>query len=278
MIMEKESSVYLSAMFRDKDLLFVLRAIMPETSDSKKMLITMREDSEILKAMLSDKKLFDYLMNDPESIIRISPPLFFTVLLLRAKHDLEQRSYTIERESRHRIFVFDSKEVVRLLDNDQIIGYLGHVLSSFVRVNSYSIPVRIRKGVWRKFRFNDFDVDSLIKYSGMIDEDRRFLPYKRIADVCLFITGVFPDYVDPGSSSADEGRRSLMFLIKRRRDEFEQHGKTFYRAAARHRTAKIYELSQVLEELSEKFVLAEKPLVYLSRHYLGFFREKLFLE
>lgn len=276
--MEKESRVNLSALFRDEDLLFVLRVLMSGMYDSKKMLKTLQEDSEILKAMLSDKRLFDYLMSDPESIIRVSPLIFFTVLLLRAKQDLEQRSYTIERESRHRIFVFDSKEVVRLLDNDRIVGYLGHVLSSFVRVSSSSIPVRIRKGVWRKFRFNDFDVDSLIRYSEMIDEDQRFLPYKRIADVCLFITGVFPEYVNPAPSPAGEGRRSLRFLMKRSRDEFEQQGKTFYRAAARHRTAEIYELSQVLEELSERFVLAEKPLVYLSRHYLGFFREKLFLE
>jgi hypothetical protein len=265
-------------MFRDEDLLFVLRTLMHETFDPKKMLKTLREDIEILKAMLSDKRLFDYLMKDPESIIRVSPLLFFTVLLLWAKKDLEQKSYTIERESRHKIFVFDSKEVVRLLQNDRIIGYLGHVLSSFVRVNSYSIPVRVRKGVWRTIRFNDFDVDSLIRYSEMIDENQRFLPYKRIADVCLFITGVFPEYIEPGTSSFGQARHAMKFLMKRNRDEFEQRGKTFYRAAARHRTAEVYELSQVLEELSDQFVLAEKPLVYVSRHYLGFFREKLFLE
>ena len=71
------------------------------------------------------------------------------------------------------------------------LGYLAEMLVSFVKINSFTIPIRVRKGVWRKFRFSDFDINSLIKYSQMIEQDQRYHPYKRIADICLFTIGIF---------------------------------------------------------------------------------------
>jgi hypothetical protein len=59
-------------------------------------------------------------------------------------------------------------------------------------------------------------------------------------------------------------------------EEYEAHGQAFYRLAAEHKTARAEGLHQVLVTLSDNFVLAEKPLAFLSHRYLQFARHKLF--
>ena len=184
----------LSGPLSDRDLQLLVQVLMPENKDRERMIGILRSDEDILEGMLKDDKLFKYIMDDPESLIRISPNLLFTVLLNRVKFNLENQSYTVERQDRHQVFIFDSKEVVDLLHDKRILRYLADMLVSFVRINSFSVYIRVKKGVWRKIRFSDFDIDSLIRYSQMIEEDQRFPSYKRIADICLFITGIFPDY------------------------------------------------------------------------------------
>ena len=76
--------------------------------------------------------------------------------------------------------------------------YLAAMLASFTRVESYVRPVRVRRGVWRKVRYNDMDVDSLLRFCAEADEQQRLRFYKRIADVCLFVTGIFRDYAPSG--------------------------------------------------------------------------------
>ena len=66
--------------------------------------------------------------------------------------------------------------------------------------------------------------------------------------------------------------------MKKNRESCLEQGSYFYRIAAQQKAAEIYKLDQVLMQLSEKFILAAKPLSYLSTHYLGFFKEQLFLQ
>ena len=82
-----------------------------------------------------------------------------------------------------------------LLSQKQIRDYLAEMLVSFTRIESFTLPVRVRKGIWRKYRFNDLNVDSLIRYCQAVDEEYRFRFYKRIADVCLFLASARSGYV-----------------------------------------------------------------------------------
>jgi hypothetical protein len=59
-------------------------------------------------------------------------------------------------------------------------------------------------------------------------------------------------------------------------EEYEAHGRAFYRLAAEHETARREGLDEVLAILSENFVLAEKPLTFVANRYLQFVRHKLF--
>jgi len=267
----------LSWMLSDKDLQFLIQVLMPGCKDRQRMVKILREDEDILRGMLLDKKLLDYLTDEQESLIKVSPHLFFTVLLERVKADLEHQSYTIERDQRIQMVVFDSKNVIYLLNEKKIIRYLTDMLVSFIRINNVTIPIRVKKGVWSKIRFSDFDVDSLIKYSHMIDENQRFGPYKRIADICLFITGIFPEYIEAQRTYSGVSRARLGAISQWSREGIEKYGKYFYKAAAQQKAAQLQELDTVLMNLSENFILATKPLSFMTRRYLGFSKDKFFL-
>lgn len=258
----------------EKDLVQIVNALMPAYPDPQRMVRVLREDEEILEGMLSDERLFRFLTDDPESLLQVSPRLFFTVLLNRVRQELESRAYTLERGERHLMIVFDSGEVVRLLKNRRLRNYLAVMLSSFVRINSYSVTFRVKKGIWRRFRFSDFDVDSLIRYSRMVQNEEQFHAYRRIADVCLFIAGFFADAIDPRNLTA-EGLR-LDALAQGNWEKYTQQGEYYYREASRHRVAQLRELDDVLQDLSDKFILATKPLSFMANHYLAPFKQKLF--
>ncbi len=268
----------IAGIFTENDLKLLVKFLIPGCKDNEKMVKTIRDDEDILKGMISDDKLFSCLMDDPESIIRISPQLFFTVLIYRVFNDLTKCTYTVELQNRHKIFVFDTKEVVNLLNDKKVTAYLAGMLTSFVRINSITIPVRVKRGVWRKVKFSDFNIDSLLKYSQIIDETQRFGAYKRIADICLFIMGIFPEYLSSQNRSYNDKNQLFGSIVKKNRESCSERGSYFYRIAAQQKAAELYELNQVLMQLSEKFILATKPLSYLSTHYLGFFKEKLFLQ
>jgi len=269
-------------MLNDSDLLFLVRVLMPGYEQRQRMVRILREDEDILEGMLADEKLFRILTEDPESLLRVSPQLFFTVLLNRVKIELKDRSYTVENDFGSHALVFDSATVVEFLEDRRIRNYLADMLVSFVRINSFTIPIRVRKGIWRKYRFSDFDIDTLIRYSEVLSEEQRFPSYKRIADICLFTRGIFPDQL--------QVKRIPASISGKGKHELENYGRYFYKAAAEYAGLTGYEsltqmeqqrlqdIIQVLLSLSEHFAVAVKPLSFLANHYLEPFKEELFIQ
>jgi hypothetical protein len=265
--------------FSDEDLLFLIKTLMPETTDYQRMIRVLREDDEILEGMLADEKVLHKLLDAPSfTLLRVSPSLFFRVLLARVKLDLESQPWTLEKTSRLSMILFDSPMVVELLSNKDVRDYLAAMLVSFVRVNSFSTAVRVRSGVWRRVRFSDFDIDSLLRYGNTLDESQRFPAYKRIADICLFTLGIFsPPQSLPEAPIAllNEG---LRMALRRSREDYIEQGGIFYRLASRHRDAAAQKLADVLLLLSEKIALAAKPLAVMSARYLAPFKDQVFLQ
>jgi hypothetical protein len=261
----------------DEDLSFLIRVLMPETHDRTRMMRMLREDGEMLEAMLSDERVFHRLLDDPLSVLSVSPTLFFAILLARVKTDLQRQPFTLEHSKRLSMVLFDAPQVVQLLEDKQLRAYLTELLVSFVRVNSFSWTVRVRPGIWRRVRFSDFDIDSLLRYMASLDEPERFPAYKRIADICLFTLGIFAPADTPVSAQSllTEGLR-----VKARRgwDDYVSQGIAFYRLASRHPDIRARELSDVLSTLSEKFTLAVKPLAFISSRYLQPFKENVFFQ
>ena len=106
--------------FTDDDLLFLVTTLMPEETDQQRMIRCSREDAEILEGMLADEKVLHRLLDDPTfTLLRVSPALFFSVLLARVKLDLE-------RQSRLSMVLFDSPQVVELLSNPEVRATTSH--------------------------------------------------------------------------------------------------------------------------------------------------------
>jgi hypothetical protein len=251
---------------------------MPATKDKQRMVRILREDEEILDGMLADEKIQRRLFDDPLTLLRVSPELFFTALLARVKADLERQPWTVESSNRLSTVLFDSLQIVELLSNKDVRDYLIALLISFVRINSFSTTVRVHKSVWRRVRFSDFDIDSLLRYGNALDESKRFPAYKRIADICLFTLGMFAPPQSPPEATLPALKEGLRMALRRNREDYIAQGVTFYRLASLHREAASRKLSDVLSILSDKISLAAKPLTVMAAKYLTPFRDQVFLQ
>ena len=264
--------------FTDADLDFVVGEAAPDAHDKQRLKQLIREEENFRRALVGDDRVFQRVMSDEEIFLKITPSLYFEVLLRKALKELEVATHTMERAGRQSIPVFDAGEVVEFLARPEVLEYLAGMLASFTRIQSYGTSVRVRRGVRRRVRYNDMDIDSLVRFCTTVDEEQRLGFYKRIADVCLLLSGVFPDhtyhvYQRPDAyqlrpSSVGRSRRSL--------EDYETEGRRFYRLAEEHPTARALELSGIFGLLRQHFASARKPLSFIADQYLHSRRRHLF--
>lgn len=261
-----------------EDLDFLVQTVSPEVRDRTSLGRVLEEDEDFRRSYIGDEKVFQRVINDEEIFLKISPPLFFEILLRRTLSDLEAAGYTLEKDRTMKIPVFDAPEVAGLLAREPVLLYLADMLSSFTRVESYTIPVLVGKGIWEKIRFSDLDIHSLMRVCDLVEEEERLGLYKRIADICLFILGIFPDYAERDYRYPFSGqlRPHLRSKLRISPEEFEREGRKFYRLAAEHPSAQEMELAEVFGTLQESFQKAKKPLNFLAEHYLRYTRRKFF--
>lgn len=262
----------------ESDLDFVVREAAPDAANVEQLKDLIREDEAFRRALVGDERVFARVMTDEEIFVRISPALYFEVLLRRSLVELEQAVYTLEYDRAGPIPVFDTSAVVDLLARRGMVGYLADMLSSFTRVRVSVTAVRVRRGVWRRVRTSDMDIDSLVRLCSAAEPEQRFAFYKRIADVCLFVAGLFPHSARghqrsfaPGVLGPTPGARSRRSL-----EEYAQEGRRFYELAAEHPAARALELTGVLGLLGENFTTATKPLRFIASHYLHSTGRRLF--
>jgi hypothetical protein len=144
------------------------------------------------------------------------------------------------------------------------------MLSSFTKAGSYSLSYRVGGRVWKKIRFNDADVDFLIRCMESASEEHRFPFYKRIADLCLFLVGVFPESIRTSSCYPLSGEPRPRFAGRPRwtMEEYEEEGRKFYRLASMHPEAQGREMSEVFGLLHAGFHVAKKPLHLIGENYI----------
>ncbi len=260
------------------DLNFLVETASPEVTDKTNLKRIINEDEDFRNTFIADEKVFRRVMEDDEILLKISPALFFEILLRKALNDLGQRSYTIEKTSTMSIPVFDAKDLVVLLNQEACVSYLAHMLSSFTKIESYTLSFRIKKGTWKKIHFNDLDIHSLKIFCEAVDDEHRLALYKRIADICLFILGIFPDYAEQDYRYPYSGeiRAKIPGKLRMSPEDYEKEGQKFYKLAAEHQAAVKLELSEIFWALHENFQRAKKPLNFISEHYLQYKRQYLF--
>ncbi len=257
---------------QDRDLAFLFETTAPDVTNRQRLKEIIETDSDFRNAFLTDEKLLHRLMSDDETLVRLTPAMFFEILLRNAAKKIEKRGYTFEKAGDSMtVPVFDAKETTELLQNEEIMLYLAHMLSTFTRVECYTYTFRVGPAVWRKIRFNDMDIESLIQFAVVVNDEYRFGLYKRIGDVCLFLLGIFPDFIvrEHRYPFSKKHRPALPGRPRLAPTEYEKTGRQFYRMAAEQPSANELELDSVLWNLHSKFTAAYKPLAFIAGHYLS---------
>jgi hypothetical protein len=73
------------------------------------------------------------------------------------------------------------------------------LLASYVHVASGSVWVQTARGWRRRRRYSELDPIRLAALLEVVDEAERPGVWRRLGDLALFLTGVFPDHTDvPG--------------------------------------------------------------------------------
>jgi hypothetical protein len=272
------SSKCRSLRLSDKDLDFLVETVSPGVIDKPKLKQIIREDEKFRNTFIDDEKVFTRLVNEEEAFLKISPALFFEVLLRKVARDLKEVSYTVEKTGTTKIPVFDTKGVVEFLGKESLLDYLADMLSSFTRIETYAFSVQIGKHIFEKIRVNDLDMLSLIDLCEAVEDKYRLGLYKRIADICPFILGIFPDYAEYDYRYPFSGELRPQFRGKVRMgpQDYEKEGRKFYRLAAEHPSARELDLSEIFWALHEDFPKAKKPLNFIAEHYLRYKRYRFF--
>jgi hypothetical protein len=124
-------------------------------------------------------------------------------------------------------------------------------------------------GTLYKRRFSDIDMDDMIELARIIDPEMRSGLYKRIADIALFLSGIFPEH-----TALFAAPQRTMYSARRTLKDFEHTGRRFYRVAALETDQAKWK--PVLGTLAEKFTLARLALTSLSERYVKTRRVRFF--
>jgi hypothetical protein len=227
------------------------------------------------------RALFTVSGRDP--LLRGSPFLIFAVLVHRVVRDLGQASFIEEWVGpRQRVPVFDTASLRDFGADPHRRLFLAELLASYTNVASGSTMVKTTRG-WRRRRFSELDPVRLIELAEMVPQADRSSVYRRLGDLSLFLTGIFPDYAGE-RLIAERDRRQLeraLGAADRERAErqdgvwlLEQLGRRAYRIAKQG--AGRGAMAAVLAEVSENFAAARRVLNFLTDRYLFPMRRQWF--
>src|SRR6267378_2562366 len=245
-----------------------------------------RRDPEKIEALIDSPETFRVLFSVPgrDPLLRGSPFLVFAVLIHRVVRDLAQASFVEEWVGpRQRVPVFDTGSLRDFGADPLRRLFLAELLASYTNVASGSTLVRTSRG-WRRRRFSELDPLRLIELAEVVAEADRPSVYRRLGDLSLFLTGIFPDYAGERLVAERERRQLERALGAADRERAERHdgvwlleqlGRRAYRIA-QHGADRQATMAAVLAEVSENFAAARRVLNFLSDRYLFPMRRQWF--
>ncbi|GAB3445486.1 hypothetical protein [Actinophytocola sediminis] len=256
----------------DSDLRLLSSALAMPTAE-------LRRDPEALPTLLADPRVFEAILGE-QAVARgrmaeVSPFLLFAVMVRRAEQELAFMSHVSERTGlRQRVPVFDTPQLIEFLADPVRRLFLIELLASFTRVASGRYRVQTRRGLrWR--RFNELDPVRLAGLLDAVSDAERPGVYRRLGDVALFLTGVYPDYAagDRALSTVDAMRLVRSAGVDQSMaaipaiELYEHLGARWYQSAwqlTRVRTERL----AVITDVAERFRSARRVLNHLADQHL----------
>jgi hypothetical protein len=223
----------------------------------------LREPDRILGA-LRDPALYTALFRGGagEVFLHASPFLAFATLVHRAARDLDHAGFVQEWIGpRQRIPVFDVGGLREFAADPVRRLFLAELLASYTRVSSGSIIFRTARG-WRRRRFSELDPIRLLELLELAPPQERPAIQRRLGDLALFLTGVFPDHAGGTRLGLGFDPQSPLALL-------ERLGRDAYRSAWQAAGSQRRGTARVLEEVaSDGFGRARRVLNFLTDRYL----------
>jgi hypothetical protein len=251
-------------------------------------------DPALLEALLGDQRVFEAVFGPSGDVVLVSPFLAFGVAVHRAAGDLADLDHRPERSGpRQAIPVFDPPELRDFLGSSGRRLFLTELLASFTRVASGRYrpgsgspssdpsggPGSRLGGRPTARRFSELDPTALAGLLDVAPEAERPGIYRRLGDVSLFLTGVFPDYsVNHALGPVEVSRllRTARIPAPEREglagapslDVLEYLGARWYRAALASAPTRTASLT-VVGEVAARFRQARRVLNHLADRYLA---------
>lgn len=237
----------------------------------------LRNDPEVLDGMLAEPRLYELIFESPETgmIARLTPLLAFAVLVQKSMRDLRSASYVPEWVGAgERLPVFDVDSLREFIDDMSRRYLLSEFLSSFTRITSGSVWVRTVHG-YRRRRYSELDPVGLAEMVDSLPTGQRPAGYRRLGDVTLFLTGVFPDHTARHPVSGMHRDRLARLAGVDSEEAFDLDYVQFLEkvgSASYDRAAEASLLSpdgqRILHDMAANFIPARRFLNYLADRYL----------
>ncbi len=158
----------------------------------------LRDRPEDIERLLTRPEVFAAVFGEAreDPLVVTSPFVAFAVLLAHAPTVLEGLAFVPERIGRRRSVPLFEVEPLREFVADPLRRlFLADLLASYSHVASGALWVKSRRG-WRHRRFSELDPAQLAELILSVPPDQRLVLYRRLGDLALFLSGVFPDYVE----------------------------------------------------------------------------------
>lgn len=181
-----------------------------------------------VESMLDSEFVLRSILDSRELLLDVSPFLFFNVLLRRV---LGSGRAPLDR---------------------RVIHYLANLLSLFVRAD------RLHRIAPHERERYSYLVD-MIAAAADADARRRFLLYSHIGNYSLYLTGLFPQWIE----HRHRYRRRPVDM-----DYYVEFGRAYFERASGHPLAREYRLDEVFLRLALLFDHYQRALNELSRRYL----------
>ena len=140
-------------------------------------------------------------------LVGVSPFLVFSVAVHQAVRELKSTTYVPDwARSGRATPVFDVARLREFASSPWAQFFLAELLASYTRVASGSVIVATPRGL-RRHRFSELDPVRMASLLKVVTEAERPGILRRLGDLALFLTGVFPDYLARrGFGPLEEGR------------------------------------------------------------------------
>ncbi len=246
----------------------------------------LRRDPGRIDGLLGRPEVFRALFGPgtAEPFLVGSPFLVFSVLLARTAGELAAAGFVREWIAPGRqVAVFDAERLREFAAEPSRRMFLAELLASYTHVTSGSVWVRTRRG-WARRRFSELDPVRLAELAEVVPEDERLAVYRRLGDLALFLSGVFPDYVGDRLFRPVQVERLQRLVVEGGEEPLaggalgllERLGRQSYRRVVRAVREPGAALARTLAEVAEGFALARRVLNFLTERFLFARREDWF--